>query len=44
MSSDNYPGERIVNKTVVIEVIFDIIWVELFCDRFQFISHTVRKQ
>lgn len=44
MSSDNYPGELIVNKTVVIEVTFDIIWVELFCDRLQFISHTVRNE
>ena len=41
---DNYPGELIVNKTVAIEVIFDIIWVELFCDRLQFIKHTVRKE
>jgi hypothetical protein len=27
VSSDNYPGELIVNKMVAIEVIFDILWL-----------------
>jgi hypothetical protein len=44
MSSENYPGVLIVHKTVAIEVIIDIVWARLFCDRFKFISHAVGKE